>query len=628
MMRGRWRRWALAAFAAALAALAAPLATAETAQVQGDLVASGPTRVLGSNSFRLDVTGLLLQDGPEDLAFQLEAPEAQVTLVAVQTQQVRSSLGVATAPVRGDENVVAQVRLGSPTVGFAAPAGATAPVIRILPTAAPLSVGLEGSRELAFGHTGPLAPADRDTSLASSAVLAGNPTRPSGDPAYVAGLPARSAWAEPFVAFLSGGVVSLPDGAEWPVGRWLNESASTIDPVSGSGRYVWDHHIAVVVGRGGALALPAGSEGWTAAASGLAGTLDGDVAWTGVTADVWSQGQRLPADPELFQLRGTLDLTARLSTTDEWSLAGQAHFINVDGAVLPSAGVAAAAAGAGLLATLALAFTEPGRAALGLVLGRHAARLVKAAPLGNGSRQAILKVIHTQQPVRITELRVATGLTKTALAYHLRILLAYEVIQQAKGGSGRNTTFMLNSGSLAFRVFGDDTPDEPRPDDGFLASEALAAVNGHPVRRSIHAIVQEKGPIDFEGINRERVARGEAPLVQSSATHHLQLLEKAQALTARRDGRRKMYVAAIDAREARLEQYRRFLGQVRGTALVQALSAGPATAEQLLASLGPGAGRAERRTLERLHAFGLVEFDPSQRAYHLAGFLEPLANRL
>jgi predicted transcriptional regulator len=616
------RALSLGALALVAASLAGPLVAAETAHVEGDLVSTGPTRILGSNAFRLDAAGLLVQDGPADLAFGLDAAGAEASLVVVQTQQLRLPSGTRTDPVRGEERVVGRTELTG-ALAFAAPAGLMAPVIRVLASGEPLGIGLSASREIVIGSDDPLEPFDQDTSLASSATLVGQSTRPAADGAYVTGLPATLSWDQPFTAFLSGGRVSFADGTGWEAGRFLNASASAVDPTTGSGRYVYDHYIVAVQGRGAVLDLAGASAAWTAAVSGLAGTLDGDVAWTGVDADVRSRGERLPADPRLFQLRGQLWLDAAFAQSDAWHVSGQASFINVDGRSLPTSVAATAAAGAGLLAGLLLLLSEPGRAVLGLVLGRHAPRLVKAAPLGNPSRQRILKAIHTSQPVRIAELRQATGLTKTALAYHLRILLAYEVIQQTKGDSGRNTAFMLNSGSLAFRVFGDGE-DAPADDEGFLASEALAAVNSHPVRLSIHSIVQANGPVSFEGINRERVARGEPALVQSSATHHLQLLEKARALRSRRDGRRKVYEAAIDAREARVEQYRRFLGQVRATALVQALAAGPATSQDVLERLGPTAGRRERRTLERLAALGLVEFDPSRRTYHLAGFLIPL----
>lgn len=610
------------ALALVAASMACPLAAAATADVEGELVSTGPTRILGSNLFRLDAAGLLVQDGPSDLAFGLAAEGAQASLVLVQTQQMRLP-NTWTDHVRGEERLLAQVTLEDP-LAFAAPAGLMAPVVRVLASGEPLGINLSASRELDIGASDPLEPLDRDTSLASSATLLGQSTRPADAGAYVVGLPTGMAWDQPFTAFLSGGRVSFADGTAWEAGRFLNATASVIDPATGSGRYVFDHYVVVVHGRGASVDLDAtDGAAWTAAATALSGTLDGDIAWTGVEADVRSRGERLPSDPSLFQLRGQLHLQATFADADVWQVEGQATFINVDGSAVPLPVAATAAAGAGVLAGLLLFLSEPGRALLGLVLGRHAPRLVKAAPLGSPSRQRILRAIHTSQPVRIPELRAATGLTKTALAYHLRILLAYEVIQQTKGDSGRNTAFMLNSGSLAFRVFGDGD-DAPADDEGFLASEALAAVNGHPVRQSIHAIVQEKGPLDFEGINRERVTRGEAPLVQSSATHHLQLLEKASALRSRRDGRRKVYEAAIDAREARVEQYRRFLGQVRATALVQALAAGPATAQDVLARMGPAAGRRERRTLERLAALGLVEFDPSRRTYHLAGFLSPL----
>ncbi|MEA3144343.1 MAG: Helix-turn-helix domain [Thermoplasmata archaeon] len=611
--------WLLVALGALLlvpAAAASP--------VEGRLESTGPTRILGDNSFVLDATALLFERGAGDASFRLDAAQATASLVLVQTTQVRTAVGLASDPIRGPERVVARQELSGALLMEGTP-DSPGTTTRVLARGEPLALGVDGSRDLRVGVAGGLSPAGHDASFGSSPTLLGQTTRPDEAGAFAEGLPATLTWTQGFVALSEGGRVRLPDGATWSTGRAFNQTASLVDPATGTGRYVYDNRILVVQGRGAMLALADPAAGWTAAATGLAGTLDGDIAWTGVQADVWSDGRRLPADPQLFQLRGELTLAARFADADGWELSGTAHFVNVDGFQVPAGATAATAAGAGLLAALLLAFTEPGRGLLAFTLGRHAPRLVKSAPLRSPARRRILDAIHLQQPVRVTELRRTTGLSKTALAYHLRVLLAYEVIQQSRGPTGRNTAFMLNSGSLVFRVFGQDVGDGQPDSEGVLASTALAAVNGHPIRRSLHAILQERGPLDFSGLNEGRSARGEPALVQSSATHHLQLLERAGAIVGRRQGKRKVYSVVVDAGDARVEQYRRFLLQVRAIDLVRSLARGPATEQQLLAA---GAQPGAKGTLDRLAALGLVEYDPPQRSYQLAEFLRPLVPRL
>lgn len=194
-MHMRPARLALLSLLAAVSIL--PLAAATP--VEGDLFVGGTTRVVGANGFVLESLGLLVQDGPAELAFELATPAGEAVLLQVQTQQLRTPAGW-TDHVRAEERVVARAALAispgreAPKVGFHAPAGLTAPVVRVLPTGAPLALELAASRELDIGATSPLEPAQFDTAFGSSPRLLDEPTRPGDDAAYLEGLPSSVAW--------------------------------------------------------------------------------------------------------------------------------------------------------------------------------------------------------------------------------------------------------------------------------------------------------------------------------------------------------------------------------------------------------------------------------------------------
>jgi DNA-binding transcriptional ArsR family regulator len=589
--------------------VAAPVSAA-TQPVTGTLEAAGPATLLGENSFVAEVDGALYQ-GTGGGSFRLDAAGARATYVNV------PRMVFVTPGIVGDGDLVPlqEEVLGSADVaGLTFSASGPDTEVRFQGDGGPIELDLAATPTL---RAGPGAGSPAGPPLHGVQTVQGHvaPLPPAG---WLDGFTMPSvAWGQPFVAFLMGGTVrSSPTGPDWPTGHWVNQTRSHVDPATGSGVIVFDNRIVLVEGRGGLLQWTDDGAGWTMAAAALHGQLHGDVAWTGVEADLTAGGNPLSVDPRLLHMRGDLELGARFDGSSQWRVDGEAHFIAVDGGPdLTAVGAAAAAAGVGLLAALASLFTEPGRALLAFLLGRHG-RLRKAAPLRSPSRRRVLEAIHVHQPVRVTELRTATGLSRTSLAYHLRVLLAYNVVQEAAGtAGGRNACFVLNSGSLDFAI----AVPPAAPQSEARAMEALAVANSHPVRRSLYEAVRDHGPTDFAGMNAARRQAGLPAFAQSSATHHLQQLLAAGALVATRDGKRKVYAVALRDDEARVEQYRRFLRQMAALDLVRSLLRHPVPRD---------AAGSDLATLRRLCDLGLVAYDASARTFRVADLLQPVAVRL
>lgn len=442
----------------------------------------------------------------------------------------------------------------------------------------------------------------------------------SSAPVMMGQAPGITSWhlEDGYAAVLFDGEFRVGSGAAapvWKTGRFLNESASTFDPVTGTGRYVYDHLVLLVESPDGRVQTPGG---WGLAATRLQGHLDGEAAWAGVDAKLTADGEPLPYDPELLLLRGRLALEANVQGSEvSWFVEGPVEFLAADGVPWIERGPGAALAATTLLALALSLFTDLGRSLLTFVVGSHTPKLLKAKPLGNDLRRQMLRVIHEQQPIRQTDLVTATGASKTTVAYHLRILLAHDLLQTEldRGVGQRNTTFMLNSNSMHFITAGvadflGATPTaQARTAPNVVASRALAAVNSNPLRRAMFDALREHGPMDFAALRDRLVASGAVEkLPQSSASHHLQQLVTAGALAESRVDRRKIYAANVDPSMVRAEQYRRFLEQEDALELVESLvEGGPATREELRARL-VGAGLSDRQAARHC-----------SRARHLAG---------
>jgi DNA-binding transcriptional ArsR family regulator len=604
------------ALAVALPAQAGPAGQDEV-PVEGRLTATGAVTLLGANGFVADAAGLVLQEGsvpPMELA-AFTHPGGYAKLVNLPTTHTQTPAGRVFPEEDPPQTTLWQGELE----GFSFDgSGAGATRVRLLGEAAPLAFGLGPAGRVVATPGSPL-PADaEDPAFGDRASVDGHATRPDGGAGSLTGLEATGlAWQGAFVLLVQGGEVALPDGRVLATGSWRNETASAVDPVMGYGRVVTDNHVLVVTGKDGAVAWPQHPEGWALAVDALRGPLDGDVAWTGVAGQVLDDGKPLPTEPDLLHMRGRLELQATFGQASDWTVSGQAHFVAVDGGA-DQVAVAAAVAGLGLAALLLALLTEPGRHGLAFLVGR-AGRLVNAEPLRSAPRRRVLAAIHASQPVRVRELQDATGLSRATVDYHLRVLLAYDVVQERSGTGERNRTYMLNSGSMMFAT--GPTPPAPTAEgdgDGAsnLAADILAVANSHPLRRRLYELARDHGPLDFEAM-RAHGGPAMAGLAQSTATHHLKALVAAGALSATSSGKRRLYAAAVRDDDVRLEQYRRLLGQLRALDLVRRLSAGQA----------PAAGdRGANRLLRRLDDLGLVRREDG--GYVLAPTLGSVAGRL
>lgn len=585
--------------------------------VEGTLVTQGPTTILGDNRFKAASPGIVYEALAGDEAFQLETLDGHATYLNIPMSRVRGG-GRDLTETTGQEERLAEATASA--FGFTGDGPALPTWTRILPTGDLLAVDVSQARHLVV-HPGPaVTPVGLDEAFARARQVDGHATHP-GDGAFIASADLRSLdWREPFVAILMGGDVQLgPGGPVWPTGQWLNQSRTVLAP-DGSGVEVYDSRVVVVTGGGGSVAWPDGADGWATMVSRFEGPVSGDVAWTGVEASVTADGRPLPAEPDLFHMRGDLVLEGRFEPDGRWGVSGEAHFLAVDAGpdwVAPSVAV-----GLGGLALL-LVFLAKGRL-LVLFLGtRVGRRLVKAEPFGTPARRRVLEAIHVHQPVRAGDLREATGLSRTALAYHLDVLQGHHVIERRQGTGLRNATYMLNSGSLAFTVAQPaETTAEAR--QAAEAAQALATAQSHPLRRALYQAISQAGkPMSFADLKALVAIDGRRALSQSTASHHLGLLVAAGAVAERREGRQKTYTPRVRAEDARVEQYRRLLRHLDGLSVVRRLSGGPLPAEAL--GTGPPAAR---KAVQRLCDLGLVHFDPAARTYELAPFILPLAPSL
>lgn len=593
----------------------APGATAERLAVEGELVARGPTTLIGDLRLAVDSPGILMTGTRADDRFTLTAADGGVArLINVPTLRMVAPNGDVT-----EQTLEEELRAERPAghVAFDGRGDAEPTSARILPSLGHLELALDGRHEVSWLPDSPVT--DRDPAFGDALAIDGRAVRPEAGGFGVAVLDGIS-WQQPFHALAMGGTATFPDGQAWTTGRWLNTTRSTVDPATGSGMAVYDNVILVVAGRGGALAWPDGNDGWGMLASTLVADLAGDAVWRAVEGELRAGGEALPSDPRLVQVKGDLHVEAHFADPPRWTVQGDAEFVGVDGR--PE--WVETAAEVGVLAALLAALAWLGRSGMAVLAARLVPRLSKAHPLRSPSRRRVLEAIHAQQPVGVTGLRGSTGLSRTSLEYHLRVLLSYEVIQARPGAGDRSLAYMLNSGSLAFRVFGvGDALGTAPSDEPPVAAQALAVANSHPVRRALYEDIRDHGPIDFAGLSRLRESAGAQRLPQSSATHHLQALVQAGAIAQEADGRRRVYRATLDDRAARIEQYRRFLGQERGLDLVRRLAGGPLGREALAQGK-----RAEAQRLDRLVALGIVRFDPSASRYELPPFIAPWAHLL
>ncbi len=427
--------------------------------------------------------------------------------------------------------------------------------------------------------------------------------------------------------FVPAGTIWLPgEDAPREAGRNLNASRSLIDPTTGSGRYVYDNWVLLVTS--GRTDVTSDGLDWHLAATRVQGTLDGTARWQGIVGAVAVNGTRTADDPETLEVQGDLRISSNLrSAPIRWNLGGEAVRVGLDNE--PFWQSTATVAGLGALTALGLlAIALRGMATV--VLGRSTPGLLKAS-LDSPSRRRILQAIHAHQPVRPADLPRLTGMTRSTLRYHLRVLDAHDVLQAhvPAGESRRVATLMLNSGSHAFHTTGTATLVEDVPGT-VRADEALGTAHGHPLRRALCDALLEHGPGDFQTLrDRLRAAGVEADLQQRTASYHLIKLCKAGAIASKWMDGRKVNEANLDPTAVRAEQYRRYLHQQGALDLVQALTSQSMPRDDVLHHLQQRhhSRRTASRVLADLVAVAILEPTSSNR-YRLSPPLRTVAPTL
>lgn len=436
------------------------------------------------------------------------------------------------------------------------------------------------------------------------------------------------------VVFVAGPTVVLPDGTKVHTGRELNLSRSAVDPMTKSGRYVYDNRILVI--RGDAVQLAPAGVGMSISARKADGHLEGRGAWHGLKGESNLANSTLPAAQDTLNAAGSFEVHAWSSShATEWQVEGVASSLLVNLVPLlqqPAALVGGAAVG---LTLLALLLGEQLRSGLTFVLGRSTPGILKARPLKSRTRRAILEIIHEHQPVTFAHLQEATGYARGTLRYHLRVLSSCELLQallptdQAK----KNITYALNSNSLLFKTEGIGTLPGKEVSKDLRPGKVLACINSSPVRRAIYDHLLEHGEADLDAIRSHVLGRGLASSwPRSTASHQLRVLENARAIVSIRRNRKKVYAANLDPKDARARQYAHYLESHGFAWLAERLHAnGSMTLEELWSAQensNPGSRQQLRHDLEHLTAAAFISYDATTRRYRLERPLASLAPQI
>lgn len=389
-------------------------------------------------------------------------------------------------------------------------------------------------------------------------------------------------------AYVEGAAVELPR-------MRLNETASTYDPVTGAGKYVYDNHHMVIEVRDGRLH---GEGPWALAAHSLAGSLHGRATWFGVEGDIQA-GDDFATDPTVLEVDGNLTMAADLAdTTGRWQVEGETTSVRAD-LMSIGAAVPVAVGSLGVLALLVSLVTAAGRSVVTFLLGRWTPSGVQATPLESRARRNILAAIHAHQPVRMGDLQDLTGLSRGSLRYHLRILEVTRILQHDDSGGPRQKAFMLNSGSLRFAI---------DPCEDALAAGALSSAATHPVRTTVYESLLREGSQDQAAL-LDALHRAGRPVARSTLSHHLSRMVASGLLSSSWQGGRKVYDTLLRPESARAEQYRRYLGSEGLMAPVEHVLGGTTKRTALIASLesdGVSPKRA-RSMVGRLEALAILE---------------------
>ncbi len=406
------------------------------------------------------------------------------------------------------------------------------------------------------------------------------------------------------VAFLAGDSVLL-DGKPVTTGTFLNTQKSTIDPLTGTGRYVYDNLLLMLQFDSAKVAVGPGSA-WVFESTQQRGMIQGEATWRNVNVAVDAGGEPLPQQQHILTLQGGIQFESRLQDgRTVWAIEGEATGIFVDTVALIEGAVLGVTT-LGVLAAILL-LTEVGRGLLTALIGRSTPKLVKADAYASATRRRIMQEIHARQPIRQHDLVHALGLAKSTVAYHLRILMAHDILQAASSGDRRGHAYMLNSGSLMFKMDGlASISNKCESKVQLTPGRVLAVANGNPIRRRVFETILAHGPLSFAEIVQKFKEQG-TPLTRSTGNRHLLQLERIHAIRSHWVAGCKIYQPNLDLRNVKSEQYRLYFEMNGLTKLMAALSKhGSCSPDQLAQMLHVGP-RQIRSTLHQLKGIGVVD---------------------
>jgi len=618
-MRGD-RRHACAAALAILPLLALqlllPSAAAASSHFDAVFASTGTTSLEGS-SLAASASALSMM-GPGTVTLEGEFHDVHMVNAPVEVIRINAPVGQPfSSSSQQPEEIGPELHLGQDLVLHFGVGDET----RLLVTSG-LEVLAKSPTSISFeGHGAHMA---AGTMLSAVLHVNGQPTAPA--PGYQLLQASTAMQATGQARLLVAGATVTSGLSSFATGHRLNASRSAIDPVTGSGRYVYDNWILQATTDD--IAIDPNGPAVQIASLAASGEWRGTGFWHGVEGHGRYANSTLPDRQETLEVNGALAWHATPADGHEaWSISGEALYVNINtrGVGSAPATLGIAAGGVAALGALALGF----RSLCTFILGRSTPKLLKARPLKSKARRQILLAIHAQQPVTLPELVRLTGTSRGALRYHLRILAGSDILQSVvpNGESGRNEAYMLNSSSLMFKTQGIATfLDQPKRE--LVAGRVLAHVNSSTVRKAVHDFLLRHGPAGYAAIRDHLVSqRLVASWPASTASYQLGELERAGAISSRWANRRKLYAANIDPSASRIQQYRNYF---QGQGLLWLLEAfgenarlGFSVIVTKAAAQKPPLGRREiLRRLQELVGLAVLQHDALDDSYLLEGHLQ------
>jgi DNA-binding transcriptional ArsR family regulator len=612
-MDGRWFLLAVG-----LLAVTSGYATDQRASLAGTMSTTGSAEWVAAGFADLGTASLFVQDATNDGVAQVSCGNGLATLWNIPLEEFRIMRGTEpevrfTRALEGEPHARVKVTqlawaIQANTTAFMASASSVLDVVRLTE---PATVSIDGPR--------PVGRASFHSPTGHVGAVDDVPTQPSEQAAWLR-IPDATRIAMPSGMSTAhfGGTWTGDTPKEirdWPQGHGLNESRTLVDPVTGSGRLIYDTWFVHLSCSHATVALTP-SFPLDVRTRSLQGVMAGDFQWNGVQSNLSLGGAPLQPESHILQVFGDVRFEGHVEGhTMEWALQGEVDAVQVD--TLPVTWhVVAAGGGIALLSLLGRYVVQAVRAGVTIVLGRATPSLVKADVLASRSRTTILRAIHEQQLVTVADLVRSTGLSRSSVRYHIRILLAHEILQEHTAASRKKLgAYALNSQSL-------HVPLDTHPESGTFAAaetspsaaEASTAIHTHSLRTSIFAVIRDQGYASMQDLQRslrQHVGRGVA---RRTIGDHVAHLKAAGAIESSRRGRRLVYRARLDPEQIRIQQYRRFLRAVRLSEPMEILwRHAPLDAQAMEAEFSKHLRRGKRATksiIKRLQALGLVDTQP------------------